>query len=291
MLYNTSILKKGIDATFHKAYGAMQTQAYLAALGSLFLTAPSTGASEDYAWLGDVPGVREWIGDKALKGLKDYDYSIKNKDWYDGFAIDRNELEDEKIAGIMPRVKMLAQTVAKWPSELILDLIVNGTTNKAYDGNAFFANRDDNDNLLAGSGVTAALIKTDITKARTAMMKYTSDQDRVMGLLMDTILCPPELEETFLEVCTSVAGEDTARPAARWIKNIIVAPELSDTNDWYGFAAGSPLKPFIFQDRKGVSTVIDETQVKRNRKIDYSAEMRGNAGYGFYQMAVKVVNE
>ena len=290
MTYNTSVLKKGVDAKFHVAYRAMQAQPYLAALARLFMIAPSTGASEEYAWLGDVPGVREWIGDKTLKGLKDYDYTIKNKDFYDGFNIDRNEIEDEKIAAIMPRVEMLAQNVAKFPSELVIQIIKAAESSLAYDGVAFFANRSVNDNLLVGTGVTAANIKADITAARTAMMKFKSDQGRVMGLMLNTILCPPELEEIFLEVTTSVAGEATARPAAKWINDVIVVPELEDTNDWYGFALGAPLKPFIFQNRKGVSTVIDDSQVKRNRKIGYSAEMRGNAGFGFPQMAIKVTN-
>jgi phage major head subunit gpT-like protein len=79
-------------------------------------------------------------------------------------------------------------------------------------------------------------------------------------------------------------------PVSRWIKNVIVSPKLTDANDWYLFAAGMPVKPFIFQSRKDVSSVLDDTQVKRNRKLDYSAELRGNAGYGFYHMAIKVVN-
>ncbi|MDC7218638.1 MAG: Mu-like prophage major head subunit gpT family protein [Spirochaetales bacterium] len=293
MTYNTSIVKKGVDAKFHKAYKLMQEQPYLLALASLFMKAPSTGASEEYVWLGDVPGVREWIGNKVFKGLKDYDYTIKNKDWYNGFSIDRNELADEKIQGIMPRVEMLAQSLAKFPAELIIDLITGGDSGLAYDGLPFFSNASGvrtNDNLLAGSGVTSDNIKANITSARTAMMKFTSDSGRVMGLLMDTIVCPPELEATFLELTTSVVGEATARPAANWIKNVIVCPELTDTGDWYGFAAGSAIKPFIYQERTGVKTEIDDSEVKKNRKINYSAEARGNAGYGFPQMAIKVVN-
>jgi phage major head subunit gpT-like protein len=291
MLYNTSVLKKAIDARFHTQYAEMMKQPYLMALMSLFMTTPSTSASEDYAWLGDVPGVKEWIGDKSLKGLKDYEYTIKNKDWYTGFAIDRNEMEDEKIQAIMPRVDMVAQTVAMWPPELIIELIKNGDSNLAYDGSAFFANRTaPNDNLLTGTGITLAQVKADINSARKAMMKFTSDQGRVMGLKMDTIVCPPDLEQVMLEAVKATGNETTYNPVSSWIKEVIVVPELTDANDWYGVASGFPLKPFIFQDRKGVGTVIDDTQVKRNRKIDYSAEMRGNAGYGFFQMAVKTVN-
>ncbi len=295
MTYNTAVLQKGIDAMLHNAYTGMIKQEYLAQIESIITRVASTSASEKYGWLGDLPGVREWVGDKSLSGLADYDYEIKNKDWYDGFSIDRNEIKDEKIAAIGPRVETLAQSLASFPWELVTDLLINGTTGLAYDGAAFFSNRSVNDNLAAGTGVTLATIKADIQTNRAAMMKFQSDTGRVMGLMADTVVVPPELEGTMLEavesaVLTTSAGETNYNPTARWIKNVIVSPKLTDANDWYLLAAGMPVKPFIYQDREGVSSVLDDTNVKRNRKLDYSAELRGNAGYGFYQMAIKVVN-
>jgi len=296
MIYNTSVLKKGIDARFHSQYSAMLGRPHLALMERLFTRVASNGAYEDYAWLGDVPGVREWVGDKTMGSIKDYDYTIKNKDWYDGFAIDRNELEDQQVQAINPRVDMLAMGVAQWPSELVVDLIENGDSNLAYDGNAFFSNRS-NDNLLSGSGTTVANIQTDISDARSTMMKFTSDSGRVMGLIGDTLVVPPELESNFLEAtrAATVGSNATSdsigyNPIASYGMTVIPMPELSDSNDWYMFATNAPLRPFIFQQRSGVRTVLDDTEVDRNRKLYYSAEMRGNAGYGFYQMAIKVTN-
>lgn len=297
MVYETKLLEKGLNAQYHAAYGSMITQTHLAAVRDLYTEAPSTAASEKYAWLGDVPIVKEWIGDKTIGGLKEYDYEIRNKDFYTGFSIDRNELEDEQISGITPRVQALAATVARWPWQLVVNLIINGTSGLAYDGNAFFANRTSpNDNLLSGTGDSVAQLRADISTARAAMMRFNSDAGRPMGLMMDTVVVPPELEAPMLEAVRSqtaiaVDGNGQAfNPANGWIRNVITFPELSDTNDWYGFATGFAIRPFIFQSRSGVRTVLDDTQVARNRKLDYSAEMRGNAGYGFYQMAVKVVN-
>jgi phage major head subunit gpT-like protein len=295
MIFNTAILKKGIDARFHQQQTAMLQRGHLAAMAGLYTNVPSNGAYEDYSWLGDLPGVREWVGDKSLGSIKDYDYQIKNKDWYDGFSIDRNELEDQQIAAINPRIDMLAQSVANWPHELIVSLIVSGTSGKAYDGQPFFSNRSANDNLFTGGGSTLANLKTDIQEARAAMMRFKSDSGRVMGLVMDTILCPPELEATMLEAvnASTIQSTDntvTFNAVSRFSLNVVPMPELADSNDWYGFATSAPLRPFLFQNRSGVRTVLDDTQVKRNRKLDYSAEMRGNAGYGFYQMGVKVTN-
>lgn len=30
---------------------------------------PSTSESETYAWLGDIPGMREWIGEREIQNL------------------------------------------------------------------------------------------------------------------------------------------------------------------------------------------------------------------------------
>ncbi|UCB45484.1 MAG: Mu-like prophage major head subunit gpT family protein [Spirochaetota bacterium] len=54
------------------------------------------------------------------------------------------------------------------------------------------------------------------------------------------------------------------------------------------------MKPLIYRSRKAPQFVAldkptDESVFMR-KKIHYSVEMRGNAGYGYYEMAVKVVN-
>lgn len=297
MLINSKILEKGLLAQFQTTYSEMIRQPHLAAVQELYTAVPSTANSETYAWLGDVPIVKEWIGEKTIGALKDYGYTIKNKDFYSGFSIDRNELEDEQISAILPRVQSLSEAVARWPWQLVVDLIINGTSGLAYDGTAFFADRGTgSNNIVTGTGSTVAQLRADISTARGRMMRFPSDVGRPMGMMMDTIVCPPEIEGAMLEAVrgntiVAVNGNGNAyNPANGWIRNVITFPELTDTNDWYGFATGGALKPFILQTRKNVVPVLDDTQEKRNRKLDYSAEMRGNAGYGFWQMGVKVTN-
>ena len=40
---------------------------------------PSTTGEQDYKWLGQMPGMREWIGEREVQALAAYDYLIKNK--------------------------------------------------------------------------------------------------------------------------------------------------------------------------------------------------------------------
>lgn len=299
MITNTVALERGLRVAFHTAYSGMLARDYLTAINPIFQRVPSDGNQEKYGWLGDIPAVKEWLGDKAIGGLRDYDYAIKNKDFYAGFAIDRNELDDDQLGGFQARIDGLAEACAQYPYDLIMSLIVNGTTGLAYDGVAFFSNATGDrtiDNLLAGSGATTvAALQTDIAAARSAQMRFTSDSGRVLGLSFDTILCPPELESLMIQAVTTpsviVTGAGAlTNPVSRWIKNVIAMPELTDANDWYGITTSRSLKPFLFQERKMPVPVLDDGQEKKNRKLEFSAEMRGNAGYGFPHMAVKVVN-
>lgn len=298
MVTNTVALERGLRVNFQKAYSGMLGRDYLQALRPLISFVPSDGRSEKYGWIGDIPGVREWLGEKTYGGLKDYGYTITNKDFFDGFAIDRNELDDDQLGGFGERISGLAEACAQYPFDLIASLIVNGTTNLAFDGVAFFSDASGvrtNDNLLAGSGITLANIQADIASARAAMMRFTSDSGRTLNLSFDTILCPPELESLMIQAVTTpsmVVGNNApiTNPASRWIKQVIAIPELTDANDWYGISTSRVMKPFLFQERKAPVPVLDDSTVKSNRKLMFSAEMRGNAGYGFPQLAVKVVN-
>lgn len=299
MIMNTVLLEKMLKTEFDRTYKAMLARPHLAALTSIITMVPSNSASEKYAWLGDFPSVVEWVGDRVAGMISNYDYTIKNKDWVSAIGIHENELSDDQSGMILPRVQMMAQVLAEYAMELIANLLINGTTNLAYDGIAFFSNASGVrtiDNLLAGTGITLAQIKADISSARAAMMRFTGDNTtKYLGLMMDTIVCPPELEATFIEAVTSpsfiVTGEGgTTNPNQKWIKNIIALPELTDTTDWYGLCTGYPLRPFTYQERQAPRPQMDETERKRNKKIIFQADSRGNAGYTLPHLAVKVVN-
>ena len=69
---------------------------------------PSTSESETYAWLGDIPGMREWIGEREIQNLSGSAYTIKNKDFELTVGVDRNAVEDDKIGLYNPSIQMLA---------------------------------------------------------------------------------------------------------------------------------------------------------------------------------------
>lgn len=299
MTVDTVILEKQLKAEFNRAYDQyVANNAYAKLFAAVATEVPSGADREKYGFLGDIPSVKELVGDVTIGALQDYDYTIINKLFYSGISVDRNELKDDQMGILNPRIQMMVQRLRSYQGKLIANLIINGTSGLAYDASAFFANRTSpNDNLLAGTGVTVATIQADIYSARAAMLKFQSNTGEVLGLEMDTVVVPPELEGPMMEavfspegVTASTTAAKTKNPINTWVKNVIVLPNATDSTDWYGFCTSYPLKPFIYQNREAPWTELDDTEVKRNETYKFLAKMRGNAGYGLFHMGVKVVN-
>ena len=298
MIVDTVLLEKGLKAAFNKAFSSViMNSGVTKALESITSILPSEGKDEKYGFLGDIPAVTEWIGDKNAGHIKDHDYTLTNKNYEVSINIDRNEINDDRMGILRPRIAQMVSAMQQHKWNLVLAQITAGTTNLAYDAAAFFATHADPtvDNLLGGTSSTLATIKTDIYSAKAAMLEFQSDQSKVMHLAMDTLLVPAEQEGLFLEAVESSAnpggaGDGIFNPMKGWIKQLITAPSLTDAKDWYGFASAQPLKPMILQMREEPNAVLDTTAEKRNRQMIFSAEMRAVAGYGLFQQAVKMVN-
>ncbi len=298
MIVDTVLLEKGLKAAFNKAMSGIVADSgasmALEAITSIF---PSEGEDEKYGFLGDLPAVREWVGDKTAGHIKDYSYTLTNKNYYIAIDIDRNEINDDRMGILKPRIAQMVNTLNRHKWQLIVDQLEAGETNLAYDGSAYFATHSNPalDNLLSGTSSTLASIKTDIYTGRATMLEFVSDADRAMRLAMDTILVPAEQEGLFLEAVESSAnpggaGTGIFNPMKGWIKQLIVEPSLGDADDWYGFAANQPLKPMILQIRENANPVLDTTSTARNRIMVFSAEMRCVAGYGIFAQAIQMVS-
>jgi phage major head subunit gpT-like protein len=304
MITNTDLVRyeKVFKLEYEKASRELADNTVWNELAALGTEITSDGAEEDYRWLGDLPEFAELVGDIDLDDLGDYTYTIKNKDFGAAVKVRKNELEDDKMDIIRPRISGLpAGERRKW-GKLIHDLIVNGHTNKAFDGVAFFSDASGvrlNDNLLAGTisagTPTLAQVAADIKTVRAAGMKFKNTRGEVVGVVFDNFVVPPDLEILFRQLQTSSAdpttsNSGTANPYRGLIKSVIVDPGLTDTNDFYAFASGYSVGPFVRQKRRAVETVLDSTDINKNGTCFFKADFRGNVGYGLPILAAKVVS-
>jgi len=67
---------RGYKTVFAKAYEAATTHSDI-----LAMRVDSKTGQEEYRWLGAFPGLREWLGDRAIKDLAQDGFVIKNQDF------------------------------------------------------------------------------------------------------------------------------------------------------------------------------------------------------------------
>lgn len=101
-------------------------------------TVPSTGPKQSYPWLGDLPDIREWIGDRYHHKLAQHDYTIRNKGWEMTVDVDRDAVDDDTFGVYAPLMENLGYSVARFPDKLCYGLLASGWTDLCYDGQAFF---------------------------------------------------------------------------------------------------------------------------------------------------------
>lgn len=99
---------------------------------------PSTTSSTTYAWLGQFPRMREWLGDRQLKSLAAHDYSVKNKKFESSIGIPRDDIDDDTYGVFTPLFEEMGYAAATHPDELVYGLLGMGFVAPCYDGQNFF---------------------------------------------------------------------------------------------------------------------------------------------------------
>ena len=250
---------------------------------------PSTTDAETYAWLGDIPGMREWIGDREVQNLSASDYTIKNKDFELTIGIDRNAIEDDKIGLFNPSIEMLGQSAAMHPDKLVFSLLKNGFNEKCFDGKAFFSSEHMIGKSKVSNKGTAKLSLDAYIAARSGMMSLTNRKGEALNLVPNLLVVPPALEKAAMDI-TEADFINGTRNTMRGTAKPLVVPQLAGSDTaWFLMCTTMPVKPLIYQQRKKVKFVSKTNETDDNvfmsKTFVYGADSRGNAGFGFWQMA------
>jgi phage major head subunit gpT-like protein len=98
----------------------------------------SNTATSSYGWLSDFPQMREWVGDRLLKNVKEFGYIIKNLPFEATLVVDRSDIEDDNLGMYGAQAQMRADEVDRFFNVSIAALLVNGFSSLCYDGQNFF---------------------------------------------------------------------------------------------------------------------------------------------------------
>ncbi len=102
------------------------------------MVVPSNTREEIYGWLGQFPGVREWIGPRQIKNLSAHSFSIVNRLFESTIEVPRTDIEDDRLGVFAPIAQELGRAAADHPDQLVFSLLASGFTTKCYDGQSFF---------------------------------------------------------------------------------------------------------------------------------------------------------
>lgn len=130
---NIAALTQSFKASFNQAAAASDT-----VWDKIATKIPSTTSSNVYAWLGQAPAMREWIGDRHIKSFKAHDYTLVNKSYESTVSVSRDAIEDDQYGIFSNMMADLAIAANAHVDEMVMGALANGVNAKSYDGQAFF---------------------------------------------------------------------------------------------------------------------------------------------------------
>ena len=277
-------LTVGYSTAFNKSFDAIQPNYQRVAT-----VVPSATGEQDYKWLGQMPGMREWIGEREIQALAAYDYLIKNKPFEMTVGVPRDDIEDDKYGVYTVLFSNMGEAAALHPDKLVFGAMMSGFTEKCYDGQPFFDTAHTVGDKTDSNCSNKKLTRESYMEARSSMMSLKGDQGKSLKLVPDLLVVPPALEETARLILEADQINGTTN-VLKGTAKLLVESELAEKEHyWFLLCTNRFLKPFIYQIREKIKFVsmtreTDENVFMLNQFL-YGANGRCNAGYGFWQMA------
>lgn len=258
---------------------------------------PSGGAGEDYAWLSRFPKFRKWVGDKVVKNIKAGKYYKKNEDWETTIAVDRNDIEDDRLGIYNNQAKGAGEAGAELHDIIVNDLKNNAFTQECFDGQYYY----DTDHPVGDASVsnkgTAVLSAANLAgalasygAARTAIMGFKDEEGMSLNLVPDTLEVGPALEAVAKILCEADKLQDNSPNPYNGTAKVKVNPAITSATQWMlHVTAKQSIKPFIVQLRKAPTfvsqTSSENDDVFNRREFKFGAEARATGVYGFWQLS------
>lgn len=252
----------------------------------------SKSASEHYAFLGSVPGLREFKDERIPGTLSGFNYEISNTKWESTLDVDRDIIEDDRTNQILLAVSSLATKAAKHYTKLVSTAFTSAASTLIYDGQNFFdADHTTGSNYL---GTSIALDATNVAAAERLLNLQADDRGDYLGYSGTHIICGPELKATaekLVKQKTLATGEDNIF-YGRY--EVVVLPNLGANKTWAIADLGEGLLPFILQIRTPI-TLVSKSDLSSDRAFDkdiftWGTRGRHAAGYGNHQLIVGAVS-
>ncbi|MEN9376813.1 MAG: hypothetical protein RL710_1970 [Pseudomonadota bacterium] len=277
----------------------------------------SSQAIETYPFLGQSPGMREWVGGRQPKGLSGNSLQIANRPYESTLEIAIRDMRRDKTGQIEARVnEFVDRSLTHWAS-LLSTLLINGTSTTCYDGQYYFdtdhsegsSGTQDNDITVDISALPAAVhgvvtapsveeMQQSMLKGIAQILSFKDNQGEPMNEnAQDFLVIVPV--GLYLTAVTAVSALATAALAQNFNPNQIAGlrvsvqmnPRLTWTDSFAIFRTDSPIKGLIRQsEQENELTMKDENSefAMDNKAIQIGIDNSRGVGYGYWQRACYV---
>lgn len=126
-------LNNGLNTAFKKGIDSVESQHKKVAMH-----VQSSTALENYGFMKDLPGVREFLGQRVVNNLESVVYQIINKTWEHTIGISREAIEDDRLGTYSLAFSQQGEIVARHPDLLNWELLLKGFATLALDGQFYF---------------------------------------------------------------------------------------------------------------------------------------------------------
>lgn len=266
---------------------------------------------EEYAWLGMSPKMREWVGGRLAKGLKETTIRIPNK-WFEAtLEVYLDDLRRDKSGQLRIRIAELARRTQTHWAQLLNTLILNGQSALAYDGQAFFSTTHAEDdsgtqsnhiqvNVADPNAPSASEMETAILRAVTQIMAIKDNTGEPMNEDASSflVMVPTSMMASAAAALRNPVIVDTNGSRTNTLTNLggfsfelAINPRLTATDEFYVFRSDSMVRAFIRQEEQAVrmDAVAEGSEEEfKNRRHLYGVTAIRNVGYGMWQEAVLV---
>ena len=258
---------------------------------------PVASTVTQFKWLGDVPKMTEWIGQRAINKLQAETHQISTKDWANGIEVGRDELADDSLGLVEPRITALAQEGMWKMEDLVMDFFndgIAGTLGLAYDGQPLY----DDAHTASGSGGTPQDNLMSSTSQALATASYQEAWEKIMGfvdtkgeslrIIPDTLLVGVGNRTVARTILNSEIISNSTN-IEKGTTRLIVHPRVSGLR-WHLLSTAQSVRAVILLVRQSAQfAAVDsfsDSHAFMNATFLYGADARFGAGIGLWQTAI-----
>ena len=228
------LLEPGLRAIFETQREALAAESKIPAL---FNVATSNKAEEHDLGAGGFSDFNEYEGAIEYDDTEQlYKTTYSHVEYAKGFKVERKLVDDDQYNIINRRPQMLA-TAAMRTREKNAASIFNNAFSASFTGGDAVSLCNASHPLSPSSGSThgnagsTALSNASVESTRQAMRAFVDDRGELTPVRPDTLLVPPELEETAWDIVNPGINDNDNFQRGQF--RVVVWDYLTDANNWF----------------------------------------------------------